>query len=67
MMGMIANGYSTALPERLFAFAADPERGCELKTLGTSAGGDSASPGFRIGVDEGEEDAHNFGTLAEAG
>ena len=67
MMGMIANGYSTALPEGPFAFAADLERGCELKTLGTSVGGDNACSGFRTGVDEEEEDASNFGTLAKAG
>ena len=28
VMGMIANGCSTALPEGPLAFAADPERGC---------------------------------------
>ena len=67
VMGMIANGCSTALPEGLFAFVANPERGCELKTLGTSARGDSACSGFQTGVDEEEDDAPNFGTLAKAG
>ena len=34
VMGMTANGCSTAPPKRLFAFAADLERGYELKTIG---------------------------------
>ena len=38
--GMTANGCSTAPPKRLFAFAADLEWGCELETVGASAGGD---------------------------
>ena len=67
MMGMTANGCSTALPEGHFAFAADPERGYELKTLGTSIGGDRACSGFRTWVDGEEEDAPNFGTLTKAG
>ena len=67
MMGMTANGCSTALPEGPFAFAADPERGCELKTLGASAGGNNACSSFRTWVDGEEEDAPNFGTLTEAG
>ena len=49
VMGMIVNGCSTALPEGPLAFAADPERGCELKTMGTSAAGDSACSCFRQG------------------
>ena len=67
VMGMIANGYSTALSEGPFSFTADPGRGCELKTLRTSAKGDSACSGFRTWVDGEEEDAPNFGTLTKAG
>ena len=67
VMGMIANGCSTALPEGPLAFAADPERGCKLKTMGTSAAGDSACFGFQTGIEEEEEDASNFGTLPKAG
>ena len=66
MMGMTANGCSTAPPEGPFTFTTDPERDCELKTLGTSAGGDSAYPGFRTWVDGEEEDAPNFETLTQA-
>ena len=65
--GMTANGCSTAQPEGPFAFAENPERGYELKTLGASAEGDSACSGFRTWVDGEEEDAPNFGTLTEAG
>ena len=53
MMGMTTNGCSTALLEEPFAFAADPERDCRLKTLGSLAGE--------------EEDAPNFETLTETG
>ena len=63
MMGMTANGCSTALPEEPFSFAAEPERGCELKALGTSAGGDTTCPGVRTWEEGEEEDALNFGTL----
>ena len=66
MMGMTANGCSTAPPEGPFTIAIDPERDCELKTLGTSAGGDSACPGFRTWVDREEEDSPNFGTLTKS-
>ena len=62
VMGMTANGCSTALSEGPFAFAADQERGRELKTLGTSTGGNNACSGFRTWVDREEEDALNFGT-----
>ena len=40
VMGMTASGCSTAPPKGPFTFAADPERGCELKTVGASTGGD---------------------------
>ena len=63
--GMTANGCSTAPPKRLFAFAADLEWGCELETVGASAGGDYAHSGFRIGADGEDEDATNFETLAK--
>ena len=63
MMGMTFNGCSTALPEEPFTFAAEPERGYELKTLGTSVGGDNTCPGIRAWVEGEEEDALNFGTL----
>ena len=53
MMGMTASGCSTALPEELFAFAADLEWDCELKALGTSTGGGNICLGVRTGV-EGE-------------
>ena len=66
MMGMTVNGCSTALPEGPFAFAVDPERGCELKTLGALAGGNSVCSSFQTWVDGEEEDAPNFKTLTEA-
>ena len=67
MMGMTTNGCSTALPEGPFSFAANPEWGYELKTLGTSVGGNIACSSFRTWVDREEEDAPNFGILTEAG
>ena len=66
VMGMTANGCSTALPEGPFAFAADPEWGYELKTLGASAGSDSGYYDFQTWVDGEEEDAPNLGTLTKA-
>ena len=66
-MGMIANDCSTALPEGPFSFAADLERGYELKTLGTSTKGDGAYSEFWTWVDGEKEDASNFGTLTKAG
>ena len=81
MMGMTANGCSTALPEEPFAFAAEPKRGCELnfafaeepgrgcelKALGTSAGGGNTCPDIRAWVEGEKEDAPNFGTLPQFG
>ena len=67
VMGITANGCSTALPEEPFSFVADPEQGCKHKTLGTSAGGDSACLGIRTWVKGEEEEAPNFGTLPQAG
>ena len=67
MMGMTFNGCSTALPEEPFAFTTEPERGCELKALRTSAGGNNTSPGSGAWVEGEEEDAPNFGTLPQAG
>ena len=66
VIGMTANGCSTAPPQGPFAFAADPERNCELKTLGTSAGSDSAYSGFRTWVDGEEEGTPNFRTLIKS-
>ena len=63
VMGMTSNDCSTALPEEPFAFAAEPERVCKLKALGTSDGGDNTCPGIRAWVEGEEEDAPNFGTL----
>ena len=66
MMGMTANGCSMAPLEGPFTFVADLERDYELKTLATSAGGDSACSSFRTWVDGKEEDAPNFRTLTKA-
>ena len=67
MIGMTSNGCSTALPEESFAFAAELERGCKLKALGTSAGGDNTYPDTRTWVEGEEEDAPSFKTLPQAG
>ena len=67
MMGMTANGCSTTLPEEPFAFAADPERDCELEALRTSVGDDNICPDVRTWVEGEEEDAPNFGTLPKTG
>ena len=63
MIGMTSNGCSAALSKESFALAAEPERGCELRALGTSAGGDSVSPGTRTWVEGEEKDAPSFETL----
>ena len=65
--GLTANGYSTAPPKRLYAFATDLEWGYELETVGASAGGDCTRFGFRTRADREDEDAPNFGTLAKTG
>ena len=57
MMGITSNGYSIVLPEESFAFAAEPERGCELKALGISARGDNTCPDIRTWVEGEKEDA----------
>ena len=44
MIGMTSNGGSAALPEESLAFAAEPERGCELGALGASDGGGNTCP-----------------------
>ena len=67
VMGITANDCSTAPSKRLFAFVADLEGGCELKTIGASAAGDCAYSSFLAGVDGEDEDAPNFGTLLKAG
>ena len=67
MIGMTSNGYSAALPEESFAFTAEPDRGCELRALGTSTKGDNACPGTRMWVEGEEEDAPSFGTLPQVG
>ena len=64
---MTSNRCSTTLPEESFAFAAEPERGCELRALGTSAGGNNTYPGIQMWVEGEEEDAPSFGTLPQAG
>ena len=65
--GMTSNGCPMAPPKGLFTFAADLEWGCELETIGASAGGYRTHSGFRIGADGEDEDAPNFGTLAKTG
>ena len=67
MMGMTASDCSTALRKAPFAFATDLERDCELKALGTSAGGGNICPDVRKGVEGEEEDAPNFETLPQVG
>ena len=67
VIGMTCNGCSAALPEESLAFTAKPERGCELRALGTSAGGDNTYPDIRTWVEGEEEDAPSFGTLPQAG
>ena len=44
VIGITSNEGSAALPEESLAFAAEPERGCELGALGTSAGGSDTCP-----------------------
>ena len=63
MIGMTSNGCSAALPEESFALAAVPERGCELRALGTSAGCDSVSPGTRTWEEGEEKDYPQFRNL----
>ena len=46
VMGITANGCSANPPKRFFAFEADLEGGCELKTIGASAAGDCARSYF---------------------
>ena len=60
VMGTIANGYPTASPKDFFALAAELERGCMLKVVGASDGGEGARSGFRTCVDGEDEDAPNF-------
>ena len=66
MMGMTANGCSTTLPEESFAFAAEPKWGCELKSLGTSAGGGNTYLDIRAWEEGEKEEALNFGTLPQS-
>ena len=67
MIGMTSNGCLAALSKESFAFAAEPERGYELKALGTSAGGEKTSPGTQTWVEGEAEDAPSFGTLPQVG
>ena len=67
VIGMTSNGGSAALSEESLAFAAEPERGCELGVLGTSAGGGNTCPSTRTWVEGEEEDVPNFGTLPQNG
>ena len=63
VIGMTSNGGLAALLEESLAFAAEPERGCELGALGTLDGGGNACPGTRAWAEGEEEDVPNFGTL----
>ena len=67
VMGITSNDYSTVLPEESFSFTAEPKRGCQLKALGISAGGDNTCPDIQTWVEGEEKDAPNFGTLPQAG
>ena len=67
VIGMTSNGGSAALPEESLAFAAEPERGCELEALGTSAGGGNTCPNTQTWVEGEEEGIPNFGTLPQDG
>ena len=67
VMGMTSNGYSAVFPEESFAFAAEPDRGFELRALGTSIGGDNTCPGTRTWVDREDEDTLSLETLPQAG
>ena len=64
MIGMTSNGCSTSLPKESFVFAVEPKRGCELRALWTSAGGDNACPCTQTWE---EEDASSFRTLPQDG
>ena len=66
-MGITSNGCSAVLPKESFAFAVEPERGCELKALGISVRGDNTCPDIRTWVEGEEEDVPNFETLPHAG
>ena len=57
VIGITANGCSTAAPKRLFASTSGLEGGGELKTRGASATGDGARSGSRA---EEDGDAPNF-------
>ena len=67
MIGITSNDCSIALPEESFAFAVEPERGCELRALGTSAGDDNTCLSSRTWVEGKEEDAPSLGTLPRVG
>ena len=67
VIGMTSNGCLATLPEESFAFAAEPEWGCKLRALGTSAGGNNSCPDTRTWVEGEEEDSPSFGTLPQAG
>ena len=67
MIDMTSNDCSAALPEESFAFAVEPEWGCELRALGTSSRGDNTCPSTRTWVEGEEEEALSFGTLPQAG
>ena len=67
VMGMTSNGGLTALPEESLAFAAETERGCELRALETSGEGGITCPRTRTWAEGEEEDDPNFGTLPQDG
>ena len=52
VMGTIANDCPTASPKGFYALAAELERGCVLKVVGASDGGEGARSGFRTCVDD---------------
>ena len=67
VIGMTSNGGLAALPEESLPFAAEPERGCELGALRTSAGGGNTCPITWKWVEGEEEDVPNFGTFPRTG
>ena len=60
VMGTIASDCLMASPKGISAFVVDLERGCELKVVGASDGGEGARSGFQTCIDGEDEDASNF-------
>ena len=63
VIGITSNGGAAAFPKESFAFVAEPERSCELRALGTSAGGNDTCPCTRVWLEDDDEDVPNLGTL----